>query len=170
MPLRALAKTGRFHPSKIIYKSQEPTMLKTIDQLRRTTCVAALGASLLCAAAGAHAESLIGLTSTNALATFDTATPANGTVPVTITGLLGANETILGIDRRPANGLLYGVGSSGRIYTLNTSTGAATFAALISGATLSGTAFWLPSAAWASIPPASLVSTSAAPVAWPSPH
>jgi hypothetical protein len=116
-------------------------MLKTVESPPRTMRFFALGAALLCAAACAQAESLIGLTSTNALVTFDTAAPANGSAPVTITGLLGANETILGIDRRPANGLLYGVGSSGRIYTLNTSTGAATFASLISGATLSGTAF-----------------------------
>lgn len=98
-------------------------------------------AALLCAAASVHAETAIGLTSTNALITFDTATPVNGSVPVTITGLLGTNETILGIDRRPANGLLYGLGSSGRLYTLNSATGAATFSAAISGATLSGTAF-----------------------------
>ncbi len=98
-------------------------------------------AALLCAAAGAQAETLIGLTSTNALVTLDTATPLNGSAPVTITGLLGTNEVVLGIDRRPANGLLYGLGSSGRIYTLNTTTGAATFASLITGATLSGTAF-----------------------------
>ena len=103
--------------------------------------LAAVAASLLCAAPLAHAEAVVGLTSTNALVTFDTATPMNASMPVTISGLIGANETILGIDRRPANGLLYGLGSSGRLYTLNTLTGAATFASQISGATLSGTAF-----------------------------
>lgn len=103
--------------------------------------LAAAAAALLCTASLAQAEAVVGLTSTNALVTFDTATPLNASAPVTITGLLGANETILGIDRRPANGLLYGLGSSGRLYTLNTATGAATFASLISGTTLSGTAF-----------------------------
>ena len=103
--------------------------------------LAAVAASLLCAAPLAQAEAVVGLTSTNALVTFDTATPMNASMPVTISGLIGANETILGIDRRPANGLLYGLGSSGRLYTLNTLTGAATFASQISGATLSGTAF-----------------------------
>ena len=101
----------------------------------------AAAAALLCTASLAQAEAVVGLTSTNALVSFDTAAPLNASAPVTITGLLGANETILGIDRRPANGMLYGLGSSGRLYTLNTATGAATFAALISGATLSGTAF-----------------------------
>ena len=101
----------------------------------------ALAASLLCTAPLAQAEAVVGLTSTNALVTFDTETPLNAAAPITITGLIGANETILGIDRRPATGVLYGLGSSGRLYTLNTLTGAATFASQISGATLSGTAF-----------------------------
>lgn len=103
--------------------------------------IIALAASLLCVAPLAQAEAVVGLTSTNALVTFDTATPLNAAAPITITGLIGANETILGIDRRPATGVLYGLGSSGRLYTLNTLTGAATFASQISGATLSGTAF-----------------------------
>ncbi|NHZ34245.1 DUF4394 domain-containing protein [Massilia rubra] len=38
---------------------------------------------------------------------------------------LQASETLLGIDFRPLDGQLYGVGSSGRIYTINPSTGAA---------------------------------------------
>lgn len=115
-----------------------PLNLTSLPRARRATYAAA---ALLCAAVGVQAETAIGLTSTNALITFDTNTPVNGGAPVTITGLLGTNETILGIDRRPANGLLYGLGSSGRIYTLNTATGAATFASVISGATLSGTVF-----------------------------
>ena len=44
---------------------------------------------------------------------------------VTITGLQ-AGETILGMDFRPANGQLYAVGSSNRIYVINPTTGAAT--------------------------------------------
>ena len=103
--------------------------------------LAAVAAALLCTSSLAQAEAVVGLTSANALVMFDTATPLNASVPVTITGLLGTNETILGIDRRPANGVLYGLGSSGRLYTLNTTTGAATFASQISGASLSGTAF-----------------------------
>lgn len=42
-----------------------------------------------------------------------------------ITGL-GSGETILGLDMRPANGQLYALGSSSRLYTLNMSSGAAT--------------------------------------------
>ncbi|HEY0039333.1 MAG TPA: DUF4394 domain-containing protein, partial [Flavisolibacter sp.] len=43
-----------------------------------------------------------------------------------------AGENILGIDVRPANGMLYAIGSNSRIYTINTSTGAATFVAALS--------------------------------------
>ena len=89
----------------------------------------------------AEAESLTGLTTTGNLVTFDSATPGTIDTSVAITGLQ-AGETLLGIDRRPANGLLYGLGSTSRLYTINTTTGLATSV----GATpfapaLSGTAF-----------------------------
>jgi hypothetical protein len=41
-----------------------------------------------------------------------------------VTGLQ-QGESLLGIDFRPANGLLYGVGSSNRLYTVNPRTGEA---------------------------------------------
>ena len=59
----------------------------------------------------------------------------------TVTGLQ-SGETILGIDFRPLNGQLFALGSSSRIYTLNTSSGLATVVG--SGPfspTLSGTSF-----------------------------
>ena len=43
----------------------------------------------------------------------------------TITGLL-TDEKLLGLDMRPANGQLYALGSSSRLYTINASSGAAT--------------------------------------------
>jgi hypothetical protein len=89
----------------------------------------------------AEAELLTGLTSTGNLVTFDSGTPGTIGSNVAITGL-GAGENLLGIDRRPATGILYGLGSSSRLYTINTTTGLATAV----GATpfspaLSGTAF-----------------------------
>ena len=89
----------------------------------------------------AESELLTGLTSTGNLVTFDSGTPGTIGSSVAITGLLSA-ETILGIDRRPATGILYGLGSSSHLYTINTTTGLAT----VVGATpfspaLSGTAF-----------------------------
>lgn len=73
---------------------------------------------------------------TNNLAIFN----PNNPVPVTkaISGLQAA-ETILGIDFRPANGQLYALGSTSRLYTINLGTGAATavgagpFSTLLSG-------------------------------------
>jgi hypothetical protein len=55
----------------------------------------------------ASAEPAVALLPGNALATFDTTTPQT-TTTVAISGL-GANETVSGIDVRPADGLLYGV-------------------------------------------------------------
>jgi len=46
-------------------------------------------------------------------------------VTKSITGLQGG-ETLYGIDFRPANGQLYALGSTSRLYTINTSNGAAT--------------------------------------------
>lgn len=57
-----------------------------------------------------------------------------------ITGLQGG-ETILGIDFRPANGTLYGLGSTSRLYTINPTTGAATQVGSAGAFTLSGTSF-----------------------------
>jgi hypothetical protein len=73
--------------------------------------------------------------------TFDSATPGTILKSVAISGLQ-ADETLLGIARRPANGLLYGLGSTSRLYTLDITTGLAT---AVGGApfspALTGTAF-----------------------------
>ncbi|RYY57028.1 MAG: DUF4394 domain-containing protein [Chitinophagaceae bacterium] len=68
--------------------------------------------------------------------------PANSAAPVAkaIMGLAGG-ENIVGIDFRPANGQLYALGSSSRIYTINTATGAATAVGSAGQFTLSGTSF-----------------------------
>lgn len=58
-----------------------------------------------------------------------------------ITGLQ-TGETILGVDIRPATGQLYALGSTSRLYVLNTSSGAATAVGTAPFATLlSGTSF-----------------------------
>jgi hypothetical protein len=102
----------------------------------------AIGSGVLSLNSGwAEAESLTGLTSTGNLVRFDSTTPGTIDSSVAITGLQ-AGETLLGLDRRPANGFLYGLGSTSRIYVINSTTGVATFV----GATpfapaLTGTAF-----------------------------
>lgn len=68
--------------------------------------------------------SLVVLNDPNRLLTIDSAAPSIVTNSVAVTGLQ-AGEKLLGIDVRPANGLLYGLGSSGRLYTINTFDGTA---------------------------------------------
>ncbi|MEF7612574.1 DUF4394 domain-containing protein [Aquincola sp. MAHUQ-54] len=78
----------------------------------------------------ASALPVIGLTTTNALVTFDSASPTNGSTLSTITGLQSANERILGIDTRTSTGVLYGVSSDSKVYSL-TMGGAATYVATL---------------------------------------
>ncbi len=84
----------------------------------------------IAATPSARAEMLIGLTTTNQLVTFDSATPWMASTPMTISGL-AANEGILGIDLRPSTGVLYGLVSAGNLYTLDVGTGSATFVAAL---------------------------------------
>ncbi len=77
-----------------------------------------LGASLL------QAETLYGLGTGNFLFQFDSLTPGTVTTPVAVTGLGGS--TLLGIDVRPADGLIYGIGTGDRVFSIQPSTGAAT--------------------------------------------
>src|SRR6187200_3326252 len=88
----------------------------------------------------ARAELMTGVTTTNVLEAFDSATPGTIIVAVGVTGLQ-TGETLLGIDFRPANFALYGLGSTSRLYTINTTTGAATQVGSAGAFTLSGTAF-----------------------------
>jgi hypothetical protein len=87
----------------------------------------------LCAAAGGtvRAEVITALGATGFLVTFDSATPATLlTGPTPITGLT-AGQSVVGIDFRPADGSLVGLGYNGttgasNLYLINSSTGAAT--------------------------------------------
>lgn len=114
--------------------------MKTSSSLRSLLagCLIALGLS-----SSASAELIYGIAAvgnaTNLLS-WDSATPANLFAPQFVTGLQN-NETIVGIDFRPATNQLYALGSSSRLYTLNTATAAATpvggvnnqFSTLLSG-------------------------------------
>jgi Domain of unknown function (DUF4394)/Calx-beta domain len=83
-------------------------------------------------------QTIYGVTFFNNLISFERANPEIIYSRVPLTGLQPA-EQILGIDFRPANGLLYGLGSTSRLYTIDTATGAATqvgtgqFSPLLSG-------------------------------------
>ncbi|WP_295639838.1 DUF4394 domain-containing protein [uncultured Methylibium sp.] len=67
----------------------------------------------------------VALTASGRIVSFNRATPATLVGAVSVTGL-ASGETLLGIDIRPADGLLYALGSAGNIYTIVPSTGAAT--------------------------------------------
>ena len=68
---------------------------------------------------------VVALTASNRLVSFDRATPGTIRSNVLVTGMQ-SGENLVGIDVRPADGMLYGVGSTGRLYTLDAATGAAT--------------------------------------------
>jgi Domain of unknown function (DUF4394) len=68
------------------------------------------------------AVTFFGLSPGNMLVRFGQANPSRGrSIPVK-----GIDGTLQGIDYRPANGLLYGVSDTDKIYTINPNTGAAT--------------------------------------------
>ena len=71
------------------------------------------------------AGDVFALTASNKLISFNRDAATTVRTSVAITGL-PSGENLVGIDFRPADGVLYGVGSAGRLYTINTDTGAAT--------------------------------------------
>ena len=81
-------------------------------------------------AQGAHL-SIHGLTTDNRLVRFSPADPSTLTLNVRITGLR-EGETLIGLDRRPLDGMLYAVGklgTSGWLYAIDGATGEASFVA-----------------------------------------
>ena len=80
------------------------------------------------------------LTTGSRIATFNRATPATLVSNLGISGLNGS-EQLIGIDVRPANGLVYAVSNAGRIYTVDPTTGVATFRVALSNDAANTTAF-----------------------------
>lgn len=76
---------------------------------------------------------MLATTASNKLISFTTAAPQKLCTSTTITGL-SANENILGIDTRPADGAVYALSNSGKLYTLDTSTGAVTLKSTLAAA------------------------------------
>jgi hypothetical protein len=79
-----------------------------------------VGAAVPCGAARAH--ECLALTGANAVLRFDCARPD----PLTVTPIRGVSGTLVGIDRRPANGLLYGVSDANDVYAIDRAAGTAT--------------------------------------------
>ncbi|HEY0974015.1 MAG TPA: DUF4394 domain-containing protein [Solimonas sp.] len=76
----------------------------------------------------APTTTVFGVTDANALVTVSLADPSVVTTVGPVTGLVG--EDLVGIDFRPADGLLYGVGSAGGLYRISTSNASAVRVAL----------------------------------------
>lgn len=90
----------------------------------------AAAAALLLGAGTSHAVTLIGLTSAHEIARIDTSTLADSRMA--ITGLSMAGERLVGLDTRPSDGLVYGVSTASKLYTVDAMTGLATWRADLS--------------------------------------
>lgn len=88
----------------------------------RRTLVALL--ALFVCALPALAET-IWISTANSIASFDSAAPGTITNTLPVTGL-ASGDSIAGIDFRPATGQLYALGSGGRLYTIDRTSGMAT--------------------------------------------
>jgi DNA-binding beta-propeller fold protein YncE len=116
--------------------------------LRKLSCIAIVG--WLAWPAFAHAIAMFALTDVNTLVEFDTATPGAVRAMPALVGF-GIGENLIGIALRPADQRLYALTrnavNAGALYTINTSTGAATLVGVLTPAagstytTLSGTRF-----------------------------
>jgi len=91
--------------------------------MKLTTLLAVLAAGFLMPA-GIQAETAFALNGRNMLIRIDTNTPGF-TDDSKLIRSLQPGESILGIDFRPANGMLYGLGSQSRLYVIDTATGTA---------------------------------------------
>lgn len=83
---------------------------------------------------------MLGVSVSNRLISFNTLAPNKLCTSTAISGLQ-AGDTLIGIDTRPADNSLIGIGMGGAIYTIDKNSGAATVKATINGATLNGQNF-----------------------------
>jgi Domain of unknown function (DUF4394)/FG-GAP-like repeat len=90
-------------------------------------------------ALSASAVTIYGVSSSNQLIRFDSATPGTTTTVGVITGLQ-TGESIVGMDFRPATGQLYALGSTNRLYIINKNTAVVLASNALSSA-ITGTEF-----------------------------
>ncbi len=91
--------------------------------------------------AKSHAqETIFAVTDNQFLVSWQSNSPNNLTSGVALSGLQ-QNEQILGIDFRPLDNQIFAIGSSNRLYTLNSTTGAATQVGASFSIPLDGSAF-----------------------------
>ena len=103
-------------------------MIKTAAKVAGALAALAIGAGIV------QAGSIVGLVDGKTVVTIDPATRK-----VTARVQLKGNETqIVGIDVRPADGMLYGIASNGLIYTIDLKTGQSTRKSKLQAAWKSG--------------------------------
>jgi hypothetical protein len=107
-------------------------LMKKVRGLLGLACAAVLAGSALFAPR-ASAALIYAIDDQNNLFTFDNTTPGNIITGNFVTGLK-PNEHLINIDFRPSNGVLYGIGSSFQVYTINTTLGPTFGAATAVGA------------------------------------
>jgi hypothetical protein len=93
-------------------------------------------AGLTLAAGSASAVSIVGITTDNRITIFDSATPSMTSPYVTVTGVT-AGARIVGIDTRPGDDAIYGVGTDNKLYTIDAITGVATVHTTLTGPAIS---------------------------------
>ena len=129
--------------------SQYAKLDRTAGRLRSRVGLVFLGLSLalllVWTAPSASAQMASGgrifaVTTSDNLVSFTKANPGEIRSNVPITGMR-PDETMVGIDHRPATGTLYGIGSTSQVYTINRSTGVATPVGAPFTPALVGTAF-----------------------------
>ncbi|MBX3382447.1 MAG: DUF4394 domain-containing protein [Phycisphaeraceae bacterium] len=106
---------------------------------KRMMCAGAVGLSMV-AACASGADLVYGVTQNQTLVSFQSNAPGSILSGVPIQGLQ-PNETIHGIDLRPATGELYALGSFSRMYRINPMTGMATQVGMPFATPLNGSSF-----------------------------
>ena len=119
--MRSMLHTKRILESLMHKENKQTDMNTTLGCVGRAAAIAAV----LAMAGTANAELVYGVTDTQTLVSFDSGDTSNLLTGVAISGLQ-SNEQVRGIDIRPATGQMYALGSFNNLYTINTTTGAAT--------------------------------------------
>jgi hypothetical protein len=96
-----------------------------IGTMRSRALAAAVAVGVAASFGDAHAHECLALTAANALLRFACTRPS----PVTTVAIGGVAGTLVGIDRRPANGRLYGVSDANDVYVIDLGAGASAGAA-----------------------------------------
>jgi hypothetical protein len=103
--------------------------------MQKIHLLSAFGTALLLAATAAHAVSLVGLTTDNRLTSFDSSNPSALSPFLTISGVT-PGARIVGIDTRPSDNMIYGVGTDNKVYRIDPTSGVATLHSTLTGASI----------------------------------